>query len=137
MFALVPTCRDIPDQRNRSLMKRALLLSTLLIATIAAFVAVKRWAIVPFGFHSYLSSDGETDAEMIRRYWPHRLIQPEWMGPGDRGFALWHVAEAGARVSVVVVLWSMVGLAGWKLAQRSRTLNRFRGPIDATSSGSS
>src|SRR5437763_12825008 len=77
-------------------------------ATLTAAAAIWLWALRPLGFASYLSSTGATDADIIRRYWPHRLVQPEWISPakgtGER-LTNWHLAETAARLSVVGLIW--------------------------------
>ena len=81
------------------------------VATFAAAAAVWFWALNPLGFVSYLSSTGATDADIIRQYWPHRLVEPEWISASPDKFdrlVKWHTAEVGARLSVVGLLWFIV-----------------------------
>ena len=91
-------------------------------ATLTAAAAIWFWALRPFGFASYLSSTGATDAEIIRQYWPHRLIQPEWISPaqgsGDR-LMKWHLAETVARFSVVGRIWSVIVGGFYRLNRRT------------------
>jgi hypothetical protein len=106
-------------------MKRAITTTIIMVATVAAAVVVWFWALRPFGFASYLSSTEATDTEIIRQYWPHRLVEPEWINAGpDRLDRLmkWHSAETVVRLSVVGVLWvAIVGGVGYGFVRRRRT----------------
>ncbi len=73
--------------------------------TILSGVAVYFWALRPLGFASYLGSTGTSDADIIRRYWPHRLVQPEWVGAGDSRLVNWHLTEAIVRLALVFTVW--------------------------------
>lgn len=89
-------------------MQRTTTITVIGVATVAAAAAVWFWALRPLGFASYLSSTGATDADIIRQYWPHRLVEPEWISATpDRLDRLmkWHVYETVARLSVVAALW--------------------------------
>src|SRR3954471_17043493 len=92
-------------------MKGAIPITIVTVATVAAAAAVWFWALRPLGFASYLSSTDATDADIIRRYWPHRLIEPEWIGASpeklDR-LMKWHIYETVARLSVVGLLWFVI-----------------------------
>jgi hypothetical protein len=92
-------------------MKRAVTITIAALATAAAAAAVWFWALRPLGFASYLTSTAATDADIIRQYWPHRLIQPEWIsvtpGQPDR-LMKWHLYETIARLSVVGTLWLII-----------------------------
>jgi hypothetical protein len=59
------------------------------------------------GFASYLSSTGASDAEIIRQYWPHRLVQPEWVSDNPSRLMNWHLAESFVRITLVGGLWLM------------------------------
>jgi len=48
-------------------------------ATAVCGLAIPSWALRPLGFHSYLSSANASDAEIIRQYWPDRLVPPDWV----------------------------------------------------------
>jgi hypothetical protein len=89
-------------------------------ATLGAAAAIWFWALRPLSFH-YVSSTSATDADIIRQYWPHRLIQPEWVTPakgtGER-LMKWHLTETGARVVVVLLPW--LAMIGWIYGRNTR-----------------
>jgi len=92
-------------------MTRTITLTIVTVATVAAAIAVWFWALRPLGFASYFSSTDATDADIIRQYWPHRLVEPEWISATpDRLDRLmkWHIYETVARLSVVGVLWFII-----------------------------
>jgi hypothetical protein len=89
-------------------MQRTITITVIAVATVAAAAAVWFWALRPLGFASYLSSTGATDADIIRQYWPHRLVQPEWISATPDGLdrlMRWHSYETVARLSVVAAFW--------------------------------
>jgi len=82
-----------------------------ILATVAAAAAIWFWVLRPLGFASYLSSREATDADIIRQYWPHRLVEPEWITTSPDGhdrLMKWHFAETVVRLSVVAVLWFII-----------------------------
>ena len=82
-------------------------------ATILTGVAAYFWALRPLGFASYLSSTGASDADIIRQYWPYRLVQPEWVGTVPSRLMNWHFAEAVARLTLLGGLWLLfIGVVG-------------------------
>jgi hypothetical protein len=87
---------------------------TLVIAAAAlASLLVYFWALRPLGFFSYLISAGVSDADVIRQYWPHRLVQPEWVGVGPSQLMNWHFAETAARLALTGGFWlAFVGIVG-------------------------
>jgi hypothetical protein len=92
-------------------MKRNFTMMIVTVATVAAAVAIGFWALRPLGFASYLASTGATDVDLIRQYWPHRLIDPAWISATPDGLDLlskWHMTETVARLSVVGVLWFII-----------------------------
>src|SRR5213592_1657588 len=92
-------------------MRRTITMTIIAAATVAAVTAVWFWALRPLGFASYLSSVGATDAEIMRQYWPHRLIEPEWISATSNSMdrlMKWHIYETTARFSAVGVLWFIV-----------------------------
>ena len=100
--------------------------------TLLSGVAVYFWALRPLDFASYLSSMGASEADIIRRYWPYRLVQPEWVSEVPDRLMNWHLAEAFARLAVVCSSWLVfVALMG-----RDVTLWRSKGkpnpPLQAT-----
>ena len=89
-------------------MQRTITITIVGVATIATAAAVWLWALRPLGFASYLTSTGASDADIIRQYWPHRLVEPEWVSATPDRLMNWHMAETGARLSVVAVLWLLI-----------------------------
>src|SRR6266540_3737156 len=89
-------------------MQRTTTITIVAVAIVAAAAAIWFWALRPLGFASYLSSTGATDASIIRQYWPHRLVQPEWVSATPDRLMNWHFAETVARLSVVGVLWFVI-----------------------------
>jgi hypothetical protein len=92
-------------------MKRITTMTIVTAATFAAVAAAWLWALRPLGFASYLSSTGATDTDIIRQYWPHRLVEPEWISATPDGLdrlMRWHSYETMARLSVVAALWLLV-----------------------------
>ncbi|MGD1087200.1 MAG: hypothetical protein ABR955_00530 [Verrucomicrobiota bacterium] len=52
-----------------------------------------------------ISSIGSTEAEIIRRHCPIRLIQPEWVNSQPDLLLNWTLVETKARLALVAVLW--------------------------------
>src|SRR5678815_5140956 len=92
-------------------MKRVTMLAIIAAATACAIAAIWFWALRPFGFASYLRSTEETDAQTIRRYWPHRVVEPEWVSSTPDQLMNWHRAELLARLSIVAVSWLFITAA--------------------------
>jgi hypothetical protein len=90
-----------------------------LIASIAAIAAAWFWALGPFlGSHFYAVPNGATEADIIRQYWPRRLIEPEWIATPDR-LMNWHLDETVARLTCIAVLWIVVnGICSWRQVSR-------------------
>jgi len=69
---------------------------------------------------SMLGNYGTTDLDLINRYCPYRLIQPEWLGNDFAELELllqWSVAENFARVAallIVAALLALLTLGLWK-----------------------
>jgi hypothetical protein len=74
-------------------------------ATVLAGVLVYFWALRPLGFASYLSSTRSSDADVIRQYWPYRLVHPEWVSEVPDRLMNWHLAEAATRLALTGGLW--------------------------------
>jgi hypothetical protein len=123
-------------------MKRTVMITVVTAATVAAAAAVWLWALRPLGFASYLTSTGATDVEIIRQYWPHRLIQQEWIpttADGSDRLMRWHLSETVARLTSVIVLWLVTAggavyrfvHGGKRPANNSIKMNRHStGPVD-------
>jgi len=121
----------VKDQKDREVLdyapslgrgvrwRKGITITIVAVATIAAVLPFRHWALRPLGVASYLSSSSETGDQIITRYWPHRLVQPQWIsttpGGADR-FTKWHFYETAARVSVVGAFWlTITGGAIWRL----------------------
>jgi hypothetical protein len=67
------------------------------------------------------------DALTIRRLWPFRLIQPEWLSrPADRWGDLmmrWQLTETGVRTLIIAILWT---IAVALIYNRYHSLSRCR-----------
>ena len=100
-------------------MKRASAMILVALVSIAAASAISLWALRPLGGGSYLSSTSETDAEIIRRYWPQRLVEPEWVS-AKPDLMSWSMTETFVRVSVVGLLCVTVGGAVYIIVRRNR-----------------
>jgi hypothetical protein len=85
----------------------------LLAVTSAALVVAWLWAVAPVTAPLlYIHSSGWTDADLVRRIWPVRLIQPEWVSsPPQYDYLRWTQAETLARLSVVFIAW--IASVGW------------------------
>lgn len=99
--------------------------SILTFLTAVAAAAFWFWALRPLGFGSYFSDYGTSEANMIRQYWPHRLVQPEWVGGKSATFIHWSFAEAVARSSVITVVWlaAIGGLVHRRIRQQKMLRN--------------
>src|SRR5437773_239275 len=89
-------------------MQRNITITIVAMATVAAAAAVWFWALRPLGFASYLTSTGATDAEIIGQYWPHRLVEPEWVSATPDRLMNWSLTEAVVRSSVIGVVWLII-----------------------------
>jgi hypothetical protein len=89
-------------------MKRTLTITIAAAATVAAGAAIWFWALRPLGFSSHPSSTTASDADIIRQYWPHRLVQPEWVSDVPSRLMNWHRTEAVARLAIVAGLWLLI-----------------------------
>ncbi|NOS69671.1 MAG: hypothetical protein HOP33_07055 [Verrucomicrobia bacterium] len=105
-------------------------ITVIAVATVAAAAVVWFWALRPLGFASYLSSTGVTEADIIRQYWPHRLVEPEWISATPDRFdrlMKWHIYETLARLSVVGVLWFIIAGGAVYRFVRGRRLRPDKG----------
>ncbi len=94
-------------------MTRTARITLVAAATVIAGAAVYFWALRPLGFASYLSSTGASDVDIIRHYWPYRLVQPEWVSAVPSRLMNWHLAEALTRLALTGSLWLLfVGVVG-------------------------
>jgi hypothetical protein len=83
----------------------------MVLTTVAAAMVIWFWALRPLCFASYLTSTGSSAADIIRQYWPHRLVEPEWVSTTPDRLINWHLRETVARLGVVAVLW-LLGATG-------------------------
>jgi hypothetical protein len=111
-------------------MTRITTVSLVALLTTAACAAIWLWALRPLGFSSYLTSTGAADAEIIRQYWPHRLVQPEWVTDVPSRLMNWHRTETAARLVVVLGLWFLIsgGAVLGFVQRRKREPNQTRQP---------
>ena len=110
-------------------MQRTTTITIVAVATITAAAAGWFWALRPLGFASYLTSTRASDADIIRHYWPHRLVEPEWVSATPDGLLNWHFTETVARLSVVAVLWSILESSRSARRQASVGSKRDRGDL--------
>jgi hypothetical protein len=99
----------------------------MVLTTVAAAMVIWFWALGPLGFASYLTSPGASDADIIRQYWPNRLVQPEWVNTTPDRLINWHLTETAARLAVVAVLWPIVAVGvafGFVRGQRRKNGSR-------------
>lgn len=106
---------------------KVLVIAGWVIVALMAGAMFKFWAWRPFHTGGYdivgdFATDADADAAAIRRDWPHRLIQPEWVSRRPDLFANWTNAETAARSVVVGVVW--LGMTGL-LVHRYSKLSRF------------
>ncbi len=94
-------------------MTRTTRITLVMAATVLSGVLVYCWALRPLGFASYLSSTRASDADIIRQYWPYRLVQPEWVSDVPSRLMNWHLAEAIARLALTGGFWlAFIGIVG-------------------------
>lgn len=86
-------------------MMRTTRITLVMAATVVSGTLIYFWALRPLGFASYLSSTRASEADVIRHYWPHRLVQPEWLSEVPDRLMNWHLAEATARLALTGGLW--------------------------------
>jgi hypothetical protein len=70
------------------------------------FAVIGRWATATASFF-IMYSNGTTDLEIINQYWPHRLIQPQWLGSnyGELDLLMkWSNMELLARLAVCLLI---------------------------------
>jgi len=73
------------------------------LITVGAAILTWFWALVPILSGFYFGP--RTDEEIIRRFYPYRLIQSEWVGKTDHLLFSWSAWESGVRLLVLVALW--------------------------------
>jgi hypothetical protein len=97
---------------------------TLAIAgvTLVALALLVLWVLDPIMTAIFMMSrSGAADAELIRQVWHYCLVPPEWIRPPNQ-WAKWELLEIHARLSVVVL--------GWTLSVAALTKRYLRGRQD-------
>jgi hypothetical protein len=102
-------------------MKRAGTMIVVAVVTVAAASAIWLWALRPLGGASYLHSSTETEADIIRRYWPQRLIEPEWVSARP-DLMSWTITETFVRLSVIGLVWCVIVARAVYVVGRRRRL---------------
>lgn len=91
-------------------MRKSIFIILLSVSTLIALAVVWFWALGPLLIPLNSINPTEfTSADVVRRVWHLRLVQPEWVSnPTD--YVRWSQAESLARFIVVVLGW-LVGVA--------------------------
>lgn len=110
-------------------MQKTTFIILLSVTTLIALGMVWFWAFGPLLTPLICINSTEwTGADVVRRVWHLRLVQPEWVSkPTD--YVLWSQAESLARCIVVVLGWS-VGVA---FIVRGHLASRRKSPLDTAS----
>ena len=115
-YSFVRGARDAGERRRfgvwseyyTNMTRRTIIAAVMVMATVAAAAVIWFWALRPLGAVSYLTSTGASDADIIRQYWPHRLVEPEWVSPTPGRLMNWNLTETVVRLAVVAVLWLFI-----------------------------
>src|SRR5439155_2183019 len=86
------------DDSAHQTMRRIIRILIIAVATFSVAAGVWFWALRPLRFASYLTSAGASDVDIVRQYWPHRLVEPEWLRATPNRLMNWHFAETLARL---------------------------------------
>jgi hypothetical protein len=93
---------------SRDMQKRTFIIF-LSVATVIALTAIWFWAIAPLVTPLIsINSNEFTSADVVRRVWHFRLVQPEWVSTTN--YVRWTQVESLIRSILVVLGWS-VGVA--------------------------
>lgn len=96
------------------IMRKSTFIIFLSVISAIALVVLWFWALAPVlvPLVSYNATEF-TAADVVRRVWHFRLVQPEWVSsPTD--YVRWSQAESLARCVVVALGWlSSIGLIAW------------------------
>jgi hypothetical protein len=85
---------------------KVLIIVGIAVVTLIAAAALRLWALPPLYISGdYLTTTDATDADIIHQYWPHRLVQPEWVSSKPDWFVNWSHAEVAVRSSLVGFGW--------------------------------
>ena len=102
--------------------KRTLLTLEIAGITVVALALTILWVLDPILTAIFMMSrTGATDAELIRLVWHHCIVPPEWIRPPNQ-WAKWEILEIHARLSVVVL--------GWTLSVAALVKRHLRGESD-------
>ena len=111
------------------IMRKSTFISILAFTALIALAVAWVWALAPLLIPLVsINSTEFTSADVVRRVWHLRLVQPEWVSrPTD--YVRWSQVESLARFMVVVLGWSV----GAAFVIRSRLTSRRGGPSDHAS----
>jgi hypothetical protein len=84
-------------------MRKSRLIGWLVMITLAALAAAWFWAVRP-ALTPLLYIYSGTEADLVRRLWHFRLVQPEWVG-NQPDYMKWAIAETKARLCVLFLGW--------------------------------
>jgi len=89
------------------------------------FAVIGRWAAATASIF-IMYSNGTTDSEIINQYWPHRLIQPQWL---DKNYGemelLFHWSHMELLARLVVCLLAAILLSCITHHLVKRLINRL------------
>jgi len=79
----------------------------IIAVTVVALALLVLWVLDPILTAIFMMSRaGAPDAELIRQVWPHCIVPPEWIRPPNQ-WAKWEILEIHARLTVVVLGWTL------------------------------
>jgi hypothetical protein len=104
---------------------KVLVIVECVVAVLIAATAFKLWAMQPFHAQydiiGNFATGADADTAAIRRDWPHRLVQPEWVSRTPDLWVNWIHAEIAVRSVVVGVGWLIVtGLLNHRYTKLSK-----------------
>jgi hypothetical protein len=105
----------------RTVVQKSLIVA---VATVLAIAFLWFWAMIPLtaGGPFFGSRD---DPALIRRYFPMRVVQPEWIHGKHSLLMDWTFAETRVRSSIVLILWLACTVAivyGYRRARQSQRI---------------
>ncbi len=86
----------------------------------AVYAVIGSWATATASIF-IMHSNGTTDLEIINQYWPHRLIQPQWLDENSGGMELlfhWSHMELLARLGVCLLVTTLLAVLSLQLVKR-------------------
>ena len=114
--------------------RKAPVLRLLLVLVLLTAVGLSRWAFVPMGFHTQLGPGVNWNTQLIREYWPHHLVPPEWIAPGPDLYQQWALTEAAARLGLVTAAW--IPLLAVVVIRHAKCYQHWRHPAEPRQSSS-